>query len=161
LKWSLKQSCSPRQELFNNMSYVTYMQRNWVDSRLLVVESQTANLTIGPSFGHNLCFRCPNGSCEPILDIYIPWAFQWYKELLNPLIFYPCDRPLKIREFTRTPSPKVRVALGMWRFIPSHFPTLPVTCNVTSELPLCLRPCKPLCLGRKPKARVATSTYLI
>ncbi len=27
-------------------------------------------------FFHNLCFRCPNGSCEPILDIYVPRAFQ-------------------------------------------------------------------------------------
>jgi hypothetical protein len=31
------------------------------------VESQIANLTPDLSFGHNLCFKCPNGSCEPIL----------------------------------------------------------------------------------------------
>ncbi len=34
-------------------------------------DKQVDNLAIGPSFGHNLCFKCPNGSCEPILDIYI------------------------------------------------------------------------------------------
>jgi hypothetical protein len=89
LRWYCKQSCSPHQELFNGMSHVTLTQGNWVDSWLLVVGSQTANLTPDPSFGHNLCFKCPNGSCEPILDIYVLITFQWYKELLNPLSFGP------------------------------------------------------------------------
>jgi hypothetical protein len=52
-----------------------------------MVGSQIGDLISGPSFGHNLCFRCPNGSCEPILDIYVPRAFQWYKKLFNPLGF--------------------------------------------------------------------------
>jgi hypothetical protein len=69
----------PRQELFNDMSHATYTQENWVDSQLLMVRSQIANLTPDLSFGHNLCFRCPNGSCEPILDIYVSIDFQWYK----------------------------------------------------------------------------------
>jgi hypothetical protein len=34
------------------------------------------NLTIGPSFGHNLCFKYSNGSCKPTLDIYILRTFQ-------------------------------------------------------------------------------------
>jgi hypothetical protein len=76
LRWILKQSCSPRREFSNGMSHVTFTQGNWGDSRLLMVESQIANLTPVPSFGHNLCFRCPNGSCEPILDIYVPISFQ-------------------------------------------------------------------------------------
>jgi hypothetical protein len=58
------------------MFHATYMQRNRVDSRFLVVESQIANLTPDPSFGHNLCFRCANERCDPILDIYVPKAFQ-------------------------------------------------------------------------------------
>ncbi len=66
LIWTLEQSCSSRQELFNGMWHANFTQGNQVDSRLLVVESQIANLTLGPSFDHNLCFRCPNGSCEPI-----------------------------------------------------------------------------------------------
>jgi hypothetical protein len=41
------------------------------------------------SFGHNLCFKYPNGSCEPILDIYIPRAFQQYKKLSNPMSTSP------------------------------------------------------------------------
>ncbi len=75
LKWGLKQSCSPRQEFSNGMWHTTCTQVNQGDSWLLVVESQIANLTPGSSFGCNLCFKLPNGSCEPILNIYIPRAF--------------------------------------------------------------------------------------
>jgi hypothetical protein len=65
------------------------MQVNQGDSRLFVVGSQIGNLTFGPSFGHNLCFKYPNESCEPILDMYVPKDFQWYKELFNAMSFYP------------------------------------------------------------------------
>jgi hypothetical protein len=34
-----------------------------------------ASLTPGPSFAHNLGYRCPNGSCEAILDIYTSRPF--------------------------------------------------------------------------------------
>jgi hypothetical protein len=122
---SLKQSCSPRQELFNGMSHATCTQGNRINSRLLVVRSQTANLTLAPSFGHNLCFKCPNGSYKPILDIYVSIAFQWYKKLFEPLGFDPCNCPLNIRESIKTPIPKVEAPLGVWGFIPSHFPSLP------------------------------------
>jgi hypothetical protein len=27
--------------------------------------------------------------CEPVLDIYFPKAFQWYKELFNSMNFDP------------------------------------------------------------------------
>jgi hypothetical protein len=63
-------------------------QGNRVNSQLLVVRSQIANLTLDPSFGRNWCFRCPNGSCEPILNIYVSIIFQWYRKLLNPLGFW-------------------------------------------------------------------------
>ncbi len=49
--------------------------------------------------------------------------------------FDPCDRSLKIREFTGTPTPKVGVPFGVWRFIPSHFFAFPGAWNVTPELP--------------------------
>jgi hypothetical protein len=62
----------------------------------------------------------------------------------------------KFRESTETPSPKVRVALGVCRFTPSHFLTLLGTCDVTLGLPLGLQPCNPSCFGREPKVRVAT-----
>jgi hypothetical protein len=91
-----------------------------------VVGSQTANLTPGLSFDHNLCYRCPNGSCEPILDICTSIAFQWYKEIFKARGFDLCYRPLKFRESTETPTPKMGVHLGVWMFILtlSHTPGL-------------------------------------
>jgi hypothetical protein len=72
----LKQSCSSCRELSNGMSHIVCRQLNRVNSRLFLVGSQIGSLTPDPSFGHNLCFRCPNEQCKPILDIYIPRAFQ-------------------------------------------------------------------------------------
>jgi hypothetical protein len=69
LKWGLKQSCSPFQELFKGMPHATCTKGNRGDFWLLVVGSQIVNLPPDLSIGHNLCFKCPNGSCEPILDI--------------------------------------------------------------------------------------------
>jgi hypothetical protein len=135
LRWNLKQSCSSHQELSNGMSRDTCTWGNWGDSPLLVVGSQIANLTPNPSFDHNLCLECPNGLCEPILDIYVLRAFQWYKEILNPLSFDPFHRSLKIWKSFGTPTPKVEAPLGVWKFIPSHCPTLLGACGVTPGLP--------------------------
>jgi hypothetical protein len=69
LRWGLKQSCSPHRKLSNGMLHTTCTQGNQSDSRLVVIDNQIANWTPCPSFAHNLCFKCPNGSFEPILDI--------------------------------------------------------------------------------------------
>jgi len=69
LRWVLKQSCSLRQKFFNGMSHAICMHENRVNSWLLVVGGQIVNLTPDLSFGHNLCFRCPNRQCKPILDV--------------------------------------------------------------------------------------------
>ncbi len=87
------------------MSHSTCTHRDRVDSRILVVGSQTTSLTPGLSFDHNLCFRCPNGSCEAILDIYTSRPFQRYKEHLKARCFNPCNRALSFWESQRTPSP--------------------------------------------------------
>jgi hypothetical protein len=50
----LNQTCSPLRELSNAMLHSPSARRERVDSRLLVVRSQIANLTPGPSFAHNL-----------------------------------------------------------------------------------------------------------
>jgi hypothetical protein len=120
LKWSLKKNFSPHRELSNNMLHPTYMQVNKGDSWLLVVRSQINNLIIDPSFGHNLYFKYPNGSCEPILDIFLPITFKWYNENFNRLSFDPCNRSLKIWKSIGTLIPKVGAHLGVWGFIPSH-----------------------------------------
>jgi hypothetical protein len=63
--------------------------------------------------------------------------------------FNPCNCALKIRESIETPTPKVGVPLGMWGSIPSHSLALP-------GFPLWPTTLQPPCLGREPKARVAT-----
>jgi len=152
----LKQSCSSCQELFNGMSHVICRQVNRVDSRLFLVGSQTGSLIPDPSFGHNLCFRFSNEQWKLILDIYVPRAFQWYKERHKQLNFDPWNHSLKFRESTKTPYPKVGVALGVWRFTPSHFLTLPGpgVCDVTPGLSLGSHPCNPFALVMSPKPRL-------
>jgi hypothetical protein len=144
LRWGLKKSYNLCQELFNGISYTTYTQGNWGNSFLLVVGSQTNNLIPNPSFGHNLCLKCPNGSCKPTLDIYVPRDFQWYKELINPMGFDTCNCSLKIWKSIETPTPKMGAHLGVWVFIPSHSPALLGAWNVTPRLPLGPHLCKPL-----------------
>jgi hypothetical protein len=83
----LNQSCSSCRELSNAMSHSCCRRREEVNSRLLVVGSQTVSLIPDPSFAHNLGCKCPNGSCKAILDIYTSRTFQWYKEHLNARLF--------------------------------------------------------------------------
>jgi hypothetical protein len=92
---NLMQSCNPHQELSNSMLHAVCRQINWVDSRLFLIESQIGNLTPDPSFGHNLCFKCPNEQCEPILNIYVLKYFQWYKKRHKTLSFGPWNCSLK------------------------------------------------------------------
>jgi hypothetical protein len=108
LRWNLKQSCSPRRELSNCVSHSTCTHRVRVDSWFLVVGSQNASLTPGLSFCHNLCYRCPNGSCEPIFDIDTLIAFQWYKERFHARCFDPCNWTLKFWESRRAPKSPFR-----------------------------------------------------
>ncbi len=150
-KCGLKKSCSSRRELFNGMWHVIFSQVNRVDSWLFLVGSQIDILTPGPTFGHNLCFKCPNEQCEPILDIYVLRAFQWYKERHKLLSFDSSNWSLKFQESTGTPSPKVGVALGVWGLTPSHSPTLPGVYDVTPGFPLGPHPCNPFALVTSPK----------
>ncbi len=116
LKWGLKRTCSSPRELSGGVLHSTCTHRDQVDSQLLVVGSQTASLTPDPSFDHNLCYICPNGSCEAILDIYASRPFQQYEEHLNARCFDPCNQALSFRESRRTPSSYL---LGVW-VSPSH-----------------------------------------
>jgi hypothetical protein len=158
LKRGLKQSFSPRQELSNGMSHVTCTEGNRVDSRFLVIGSQISNSTPGPSFGHNLCLRCPNGSCEPILDIYVSIAFQWYKEVFNPLGFDPCNCSLKIWESTGTSTPKVGIPLGV-RVYSLTLSYTPRNMWHDSHASLLAYNFVSLCLGHEPKAKVVTPCH--
>jgi hypothetical protein len=136
------------------MSHTTCTQGNRVDSWLLVIKSQIVNLTPSLSFGHNLCFRCPNGSCKPILDIYVSITFQWYKKLFNPMGFDPCNCLLKIWKSIGTPTPKMRVHLRVWRFIPSHSFALMGAWNVILRLPSWPATLQAIALVASPRLRL-------
>jgi hypothetical protein len=64
-----KRTCSSPWELSNGVSHSTCTHRDRVDSWLLMVGGQIASLTPGRSFAYDLCYKCPNGSCEAILEI--------------------------------------------------------------------------------------------
>jgi hypothetical protein len=105
--WSgrgLNQSCSPRRDISNGVSHSSIGHHGRVDSRLLVVGSQTANLTPGPSFDHNLGCKCPNRQCEGILDIYTSRPFQWHIKHFKARCFDLPNRLLSLRESQRTPN---------------------------------------------------------
>jgi hypothetical protein len=107
LQQGLNQTCSPCRDLFNDISHSQFGGREEVDSQLLVVESQIASLTPGPSFAHNLGYRCPNDQCEAIFDIYASRPFQWHQKHVNARCFGPCCRTLNIQESWRTPNPQL------------------------------------------------------
>jgi hypothetical protein len=90
LGWGLKKNYSPSWELLNDMWHATCTQVHHGDSQ--------------PFFDHNLCFKYSNGMCEPISDIYVSRAFQWYKEFFDPMNFDPCNSFLKIWESIDSPK---------------------------------------------------------
>jgi hypothetical protein len=145
------QTCSFRWELSNGMSHSTCMHRDEVGSQLLMVGSQIANLTIGLSFCHNLCCKCPNGSCEPIFDIYILITFQWYKEHLNVRCFDPCGRTLKFWESQWTPKSRFREC----EYHPPTFPKVRLWHYLTPTWNQ-----KPIMKNRCQKLLVIWKTYL-
>jgi hypothetical protein len=100
--WGLKKTCSSPWELSNGVLHSTCTHRGRVDSWLLVVGSQIANLTPSLSFDHNLCYKCPNDSCEATLDIYASRPFQRYKEHSKMRCFDPCNWTLSFQESRRT-----------------------------------------------------------
>jgi hypothetical protein len=94
------------------MLHVQIGRREEVDSRLLVVGSQTASLTPGPSFAHNLGYRCLNCQSEGIFDIYVSRPFQWHQEHPNARCFALCCWALNIRESRKTPNLQLFQVLG-------------------------------------------------
>ncbi len=96
LGWSLKKTCSSHWELSNNVLHSTCTHRGRVNSRLLVLGSQLASLTLSLSFWHNLSCRCSNGSCAPIFDIYILITFPIIWITLQCEVFWPLTSSSKV-----------------------------------------------------------------
>ncbi len=137
------------------MLQATYTQGNWGDFWLLMVGSQIVNLTLGPSFGHDLCFGCPNGSYEPTLDIYVPRVFQWYKDCLNSMGFDPWNLSPNIRDSNSQSGS----SLGSVKVHSLTLSCTPRSMRCDSQDSLLARPLASLCLGREPKAKVVTQNH--
>jgi hypothetical protein len=71
LKQGLKQKLYPLSKAFQDMWHATCTHIIHGDSQFLMVGNQIDTLTRGLYFGHNLCCKYSNGSCEFILNIYI------------------------------------------------------------------------------------------
>jgi hypothetical protein len=124
--------------------------------RFLTFNGQESNWQFDswPFLGHNLCFKNPNGSCKPILNIYIQGAFQWYNELIQPMDFDPTIALWRFRNPLRLQLPK-------WEFTWECGGSFPHTLLHSQEHEMWL-PGSLLayifaspCLGREPKAKVA------
>jgi hypothetical protein len=159
LQWGLKQSCSPRRKISNGMSHATCTEGNRVDSQLLVDGNQTANLTHGLFFGHNLCYRCPNEQCKPISDMYISIDFQWYKELFKARSFDPCNRTLKIRESFRDSNSQHGRSLVSVKVHSLTFFALPGACEVTPRSSSWPATLQPLTLVTSPRLRLQQKQF--
>jgi len=155
LRWGLKQSCSPYWELSNDMWHATYTQINQGDSRLLVVGSQIGNLTLDPSFGHNLCFKCPNGSCKHILDIYIQRDFQAMWRNFQSNEFWPLKLPFEDLEVHRDSNSQSGNAFGSVGVCSLTLSYTFKSMKCDSRASLLARTFASPCLGHEPKARVA------
>jgi len=127
-----------------------------------MVKNQIGTLIIDFSFGHNLCIKYSNESYKPFLDIYVSISFQWYKELFNPMIFYPWNYSLKIWKCIKTPIPKMGAHLQVCGLILSHSLTLSGSVNVIPKLHSRPSPFQALtlvtslCFDSKSKAKVVT-----
>ncbi len=122
--------------------------------QVLVVGSQIDNLTLDFSFGHNLCFKCLNGSCEHILNIYISRDFQWYKELFNPMSF---DLAIAFQKFGSPSGLQFPKWEPTWECVGS-FPCTFLhswECEMwLTGFTLSLHHCKPLLLVMSPRLRL-------
>jgi hypothetical protein len=156
LRWGLKQSCSPSQDLFNDMWHATHKQGNQGDSQLLVVGNQIGNLTLGSSFGHNLYFKCRNGSCEPIFYIYVTKTFQKYNEFFSPMNFDPLQSPSENLRIHRDSNSWSGSSLGSVGVHSLTFSYILESMKCDSRASLLAHTFANLCLGCEPKVRVVT-----
>jgi hypothetical protein len=155
LRWGLKQSYSFHWKFFNDMWHATYTHVFQGNFWFLMVGSQIDNLIFSPSFGHKLCFKYSNESCNLILNIYIWRTFQWYKFFFNLMNFNPWNTFLKIREFVESLIPKVGTHLDVWVYSFTLSYTLEnVKCD--SQVSFSVRTFASPCFGRKSKFKVMT-----
>jgi hypothetical protein len=121
-----------------------------------MIKSQINNLILGPSFGHNLCFKYANGSCEPILDILVSRTFHWYKELFNLMHFDPLQLLSENSRVYRESNSQSGSSFGS---VGVHSLTRSYTLESMkrdSQASFLARTFASPCLGREPKVRAVT-----
>jgi hypothetical protein len=128
------------------------------DSWLLMVRSQIDILIPGLSFGYNLCCEYSNGSCKPILNIYVLKSFQWYKNfsiqwILTPQITFWKFGSLQGLQFTKWES--------TWECVSSFLHIFLHSQECDSQVALLARTFPCLCLGHEPKVRVVTIMNIV
>ncbi len=102
-------------------------------------------------FVHNLCFKCPNGRCEPILDIYTSIVFQWHKKLFEMMGFDPYNHSLKIQESIWNSNSQHGSSFGSLRVHSFTIFALLETCDVTPRSFFWLTTLQPLTLVASPR----------
>ncbi len=120
-----------------------------------MIESQIANLIFGLSFSHNLCFNYSNGSCDPILNIYVPrishdirnFSIQWVFTLTIVLWIFESPLGLQLSKWELTWECRVHSL--------THSYT-PGNMKCDSQTSFLARTFASPCLGREPYDRVAT-----
>jgi hypothetical protein len=145
---------SPHWELSNSMWHATWTWGNRSDSWLLMVGNQIGDLIPDLYFGHNLCFRCSNGSCEPISDIYILRVSQWYNERFNLLSFNPCNCFMKIQKSIWDFNSQDESSFGSVRVHSLTFFCTPGSMRCDSWASFLACTFTSPCLSHEPKARL-------
>ncbi len=93
---------------------------------------------------------------KPILDIYVSRAFQWYKELFNPLSFDPCNCLTKMWESIETQIPKVKAPFGSVKVHSFTLSYTPGSMWCDSRTFLLAHNLANPCFGLEPNAKVTT-----
>ncbi len=112
------------------------------------------NLTLDLSFANNLCFRRPNGHYEPILDIYVSIAFQWYKKLFEGMGFDPWNHTLKIKKSIWDSNSEHGSLLVSVKVHSLTFFALRGACDVTARSSSWPATLQPLALVASPRLRL-------
>jgi hypothetical protein len=114
-----------------------------------VVGSQIGTLTLDPSFGHNLCFKYSNGTCEPISDIYVSRSFNGINTFIIQWGLTPWNYFLKIQKSIGNPFGNVWVHSFTLSYIPGN-----MKCDFWASLST--RTFVSHCFGCEPKGKVTT-----
>jgi hypothetical protein len=139
------------------MSYVACTQGNQVDSQLLVVGNQTANLTPG----HFLAITCVIDVQMNNLDIYTLVDFQWYKELFKARNFDSCNRALKIRDSFWNSNSQHGSSFVSVRVHSLTLFALPRACEMTPRSPSWPATLQPLALVTSPRLRLQQRVIIL